>query len=317
MDINIITNRIIYLGIFVLIGFFGVILRYIKQSASDGISTALTKICLPCLVITGFSSFDMDLNHLKGGLYILAMSFTLIFILYILGKCCAKIIGCKGYTASAHAFLTACGNVSFMGYPIITAVLGAEGLYYAMFYTLANDLVVWTFAVFSLTKGCNKKNSNIILNALNPNTLSLIGGFVLMISGIKIPTVIYDPMEALGNCTVPLSMFFIGMTIASIKPAKFLGLWKSLFVVLIKMLVVPVLLIFAFSFLNKFNTIPEIALIASILQVAAPSGIAYAIVSKTYGGDYEYASQTVFITTILSFITMPFVYFLIYNIGSF
>lgn len=316
MDISIITNRIVYLGIFVLIGFFGVIIKYIKPSVSEGVSAVLTKICLPCLVITGFASFDMDLNRLKGGLFILIMAFVIIFILYLLGKCFAKILGLKGYTASAHAFLTACGNVSFVGYPIITAVLGAEGLYYAMFFTLANDMVVWTFSVFSLT-GHSKKNSNIIMNALNPNTISLIGGFILMVLGIKIPAVIFEPMQALGSCTVPLSMFFIGMTIASIKPSKFLTLWKSLFIVLIKMLVVPILLIFTFSFLNKLNVMPETALIASILQVAVPSGTAYAILAKTYGGDYEYASQCVFVTTILSFLTIPLVYFLIYNIGTF
>ena len=107
MDINIITNRIIYLGIFVLMGFFGVILKYIRPSVSDGISAALTKICLPCLVITGFASFDMDFERLKGGLYILIMSFVLIYILYLSGKCFAKILGLGGYTASAHSYLTA------------------------------------------------------------------------------------------------------------------------------------------------------------------------------------------------------------------
>ena len=186
-----------------------------------------------------------------------------------------------------------------------------------MFFTLANDMVVWTFGVISLTKGSNRKNGNVLLNLLNPNTLSLIGGFVLMVMGIKIPAILYEPMQAFGNCTVPLSMFFIGMTIASIKPAKFLALWKSLFIVLIKMIVVPILLIFTFSFLKKFNIIPEIALITSIMQVAVPSGTAYAIISKTYGGDYEYASQCVFITTVLSFLTIPFVYYMIYNLGSF
>lgn len=317
LDINIITSRIIYLGIFVLLGFFGVILKYIKPSASEGISSILTKFCLPCLVITGFTSFDLDLERLKSGIYILIMAYTLIYILYLLGKCFAKILGLTGYTASAHAFLTACGNVSFMGYPIITAVLGAEGLYYAMFFTLANDMVVWTFGVVSLTKGSNRKNGNLLLNLLNPNTLSLVGGFILMVLGIKIPSVLFEPMEALGNCTVPLSMFFIGMTIASIKPAKFLGLWKSLFIVIVKMLLVPVLLIFVFSAIKKFEIIPEIALIASIMQVAVPSGTAYAIISKTYGGDYEYASQCVFLTTVLSFVTIPLVYYLIYNLGSF
>lgn len=317
MDINIITSRIIYLGIFVLLGFFGVLLKYIKQSASEGISTILTKFCLPCLVITGFTSFDLNLDRLKSGLLILITAYVLIYILYLLGKCFAKILGLTGYTASAHAFLTACGNVSFMGYPIITAVLGAEGLYYAMFFTLANDMVVWTFGVISLTKGSNKKNGNLLLNLLNPNTLSLVGGFILMVMGIKIPSVLFEPMQALGNCTVPLSMFFIGMTIASIKPAKFLNLWKSLFIVLIKMLVMPVLLIFIFSFLRQFNIMPDVAFIASILQVAVPSGTAYAIISKTYGGDYEYASQCVFITTVLSFVTIPFIYYLIYQLGSF
>jgi len=316
MDIGIITGRIIYLGIFVLLGFFGVILKYIKISASEGISAVLTKICLPCLVITGFASFDMDLNRLKGGLYILIMAFSIIFLLYLLGKCFARVLGLKGYTASAHSFLTACGNVSFVGYPIITAVLGAEGLYYAMFYTLANDMVVWTFSVFSLAGG-NRKNSSILLNVFNPNTISLVGGFLLMILGIKIPAVIFEPMQALSNCTVPLSMFFIGMTIASIKPSKFLALWKSLFIVLIKMLVVPIILIFVFSFLNKLSTMPTTALITTILQVATPSGTAYAILAKTYGGDYEYASQCVFVTTILSFITIPVIYYLIYNFGAF
>ncbi len=317
MEASVITSQIVYLGIFVLIGFFGVLFKYIKPSVSDGVSVVLTRLALPALVLSSFSTFELDAERLKNGMYMLIASYLLIFLLLAIGKAFAKILGLSGVSASAHAYLTACGNVSFMGYPIITAVLGTDGLYYAMLYVLANDSVVWSLSLYSLAKLTGKKNENVILKLLNPNTISLIAGFIIMIFGVKFPTFIAAPLKTLGNCTIPLSMLFIGMTLATIKPTKLLNLWKSLFIVIIKMLIVPIILIFALSFFNKFGIIASTGLMVLILLCAMPSGTAYAVLAKSYGGDYEYAAQSISLTTICSFFTIPLIYYLITNLGTF
>jgi len=315
--IDIITDRIIFLGILVLTGYISTLLKYTKPSIGDGISLCLTNLTIPALVLSSFSTIDMNANRLKSGLFVLIASYALIFILIGLGKIFSKALKLKGVTASAHTYLTACGNVTFMGYPIISAVLGNEGLYYAMLYMLANNTVIWILSIYSILKCHGKKSGNLALKLLNPSSISLILGFAIMVFDINIPSFLLKPMEALGECTTPMSMIFIGITLATIKFSKFLNIWKGLIIVLVKMIVVPIILILALPLFNYYDVMSHIAISSVILQCAMPSTSIYAVLSKTYGGDYEYAAQNILITTVCSFFTIPFIYYLLTAWGNF
>ncbi len=315
-DISIITEKIIFLGIFALIGFVSTFLRYTKPTLSEGISTTLTRLTIPALVISSFSTLDMDAQRLKNGLLMLIISYLLIFFLIFLGKLCAKFLGLRGVTASAHTYLTACGNVTFMGYPIITAILGTEGLYYAMLYVLANDTVIWVLSVYSIAKCTGKKHENMLKKLLNPSTISLLLGFLVMLFNVKFPPAILSPMQTLGACTIPLSMIFIGITLATIKFSKLLNCLKGFVIVLVKMLLVPGVLISLMPLFDSFGIISATGIVVLILQCAMPSTSIYAVLSKTYGGDPEYAAQNIMITTGMSFFTIPFIYYLITNFNG-
>lgn len=312
---QVIMDQIFYLGLIVLIGFLVIKTKYIKETVSNGLSAYLVRISVPCLVISTFASMDFTAEKLKSGALVLIISYAIIGLLLGAGKAVAKLLHFSKVGEIAHTYLSACGNVIFLGYPIVSALFGKEGLYYAMLYALANDSVVWSLSVFSLLRVNNKKE-NVLRKLFNPNTVSLLIGIVIMITGFRFPDVIQRALEGIGGTTTPVSMLFIGMTLATIKLSEFSNLWKAFFAVLMKMLLMPVILMYLFSALQGWIAIPAMGLVVIILEAAMPCQSIYAALAKEYGGDVSYATQCILVTTVCSFFTLPFIYFLIERMGT-
>lgn len=312
----IIIDKISFLGLIVLVGFLALKLKYVKESIRDGLSALLMRFTVPCLILSTFSSMDMDLAKLKSGGIVILISYLLIGLFFLIGAGAARLLRLQGTTRLAHSFLSACGNAVFLGYPVISAIFGKEGLYFAMLYALANDSILWTMAVFTLAKG-GKRKEPLLWKVLNPTAIALIAGVVIMVTGFAFPPLIQSMLTDVGAVTTPVSMLFIGLTLGTIRFAELRQVWKSFFIVFVKMLVIPICLIFLFSGIQGWVGVPAVGLCTIILQCAMPSPSIYAVLAKEYGGDVSYATECILVTTLCSFFTLPFIYYLIQSLGLF
>jgi len=313
MDIIIILNQFIVLSILIVTGVIGARTGVITQFVKDAISKLVFNITLPLLIITTFSNMPVNKEMITNGLWVFAFSNFGILMFLGLGYYTSRILRLNKNNSGIHTIHTSFGNIVFLGFPVINSLFpGGEGLFYAALFHLTTTYFVWTLGVYLLAaKHVNLKQN--LKNLLNPNTVAFMIGITMMITGLKIPEVAYNALSGMGNTTIYLSMLYIGSMLAY---TNIQGVFKRkdiIFLSLNKLIVGPVLLLIIVNLIIGFTAIElsNMAKTVLVLQSAMPSMSIIVIMAKNYGANDQNATENVFLTTILSIITLPFLYYLI------
>ncbi len=307
MDLTVIIEQIIKLFIVIAIGFAAAKSGYLPVDAKDFISKVIVKITLPLLIITSMMSKELSQDTAINALIAAMSAIAVVVVLYGVGLFTAKLFRLKEPTKTVHALLSATGNVVFLGYPVITAVYGTDGLFYAVIYGIVNDAFLWSIGVYLVNKSSGKGSSkDAFKKLLNPNTISCVLGIVLMLLGVKLPNVLHETLSGVGSLTTNLSMLFIGMVLATIDIRKIYKRVSMLSIIILKMIVTPV---FAAFLLSLFG-VNAITCGAIVLQIAMPAQTVMSIITNEAGSDVSYAAEYIFLSTVLSIGTLPLVYYL-------
>ena len=132
-------------------------------------------------------------------------------------------------------------------------------------------------------------------------------GLIMLVAGLKLPEVLHSSLSTVGSATTPLSMLFIGATMARADIVSALKRPAVYILSAVKMIIAPVVLVLLLNILpTGFMNIT--AMLALILQVEMPSQTMFAILAKEYNLDSKYAVEVIFITTMLSLLTLPLMY---------
>ncbi|MCL2688216.1 MAG: AEC family transporter [Chitinispirillia bacterium] len=305
-----VVNPISFLAFLVLTGYIGERTQYVPK-IRESLSQIITRITLPVLVVVSLSNQNLSDIPIFNILIVLASGVTAISLLLIINYPLGKLLRVPLERQLIHSFLGSFGNVIFLGYPVILYLFGEIGLLYAIIFSMANELIVWTFGAYLLNSKSqvNAKKWD-IKYLFNPNTVSFIIGISMLLLGLRFPSIVNAPLERLGAATTPLSMLFIGSILARtelIKAIKNVSIWS---VCLIKMILIPSLFMFgAGLFFPSIQDINIIMLSVIALQMAMPSQTNLSVLADRYNSDPEYAAQTIFVTTLFSAITLPLMYF--------
>ncbi len=307
MDLTIIIEQIIKLFIVIAIGFAAAKSGYLPVQYKEIVSKVIKQITLPLLIITSMMSKKLTEDALVNTGITVASAVVVIVALYGAGIVTARFFRLGEPTKTVHALLSATGNVVFLGYPVISAVYGAEGLYYAVIYGIINDIFLWSIGVYLVNRSTGKDNSKeAIKKLLNPNTISCLLGIVFMLLGVKLPAILFDTLSGVGHLTTNLSMLFIGMVLATVNIKKIYKRVTMLSIIILKMVVTPAI---AALLLKMFGVNP-ITCGAIVLQIAMPAQTVISIITNEAGSDVSYAAEYIFLSTVLSIGTLPLVYYL-------
>lgn len=307
---DIIQDRIFMLACLILIGYVAEKTGYLKNIAQT-ISKIITRITLPLLVITTLSAQGFD-AYTAGGAGITALvAAVVIGVMLVFGHIISRVLRLGKEKADVHTCLSAFGNVIFIGYSLIGAIYGERGIFYAAFYALVNDCMLWTLGVLIISRESGSRLD--FKKLVNPSTISFTIGLVMYFFGLKLPGVVGEAASAVASTTVPLSMIFIGSTLAAINLKSMGGDLACLLLAVQKMVLAPVIAYFILAGLNLVFHISVESMVVPIivLEAAMPCQTVFAIMISEYKSDTQYAALCIFVTTILSLITLPVVYRLI------
>lgn len=306
-----IINPIFFLAFLTLIGYIAEKMKYVEK-IHVGLSRVIVFITLPVLVIVSLSNIDVDEIPIFNIFIIIISGIVVIFLLLIINYFTGKLLRIPPERKLIHSFLGSFGNVIFLGYPIALFLFGKIGLLYAIIFSIVNELIVWTFGAYFLNRNSQTDIKKWDIKYLiNVNTISFIIGITMLLFKLRFPDIINAPLERLGSATTPLSMLFIGSILARtklIKAIKNLSIWS---VCIIKMILIPVLYIFVIKLL--FPSVQDVNIImlsVVVLQIAMPSQTNLSVLAYRYKSDSEYTAQTIFVTTLISSLTLPLIYFL-------
>ncbi len=310
MGFEVVARQITMLAIIMLIGFIGVKTKYLNPDLKGSISKLILCITLPLLNITAITGQTLRPDMLKNAALLILIELCAIAILLLVGTLVAKLFRLPPATKTIHTCMSAFGNVIFLGYPLITALYGQEGLFYAIVYALINDGIVWTIGVYLIAKSTGTNSKSSLKKLINPNTIAFTIALIMLACGLRLPNMLHETLSSVGSMTTCLSMLFIGITLGTIDLKGIYKRFSVYFIVLFKMLLVPLLLVFLLSRLPLDRTLLGVL----ILEAAMPVQTILTVVANDFGSDYRYATECVFITTLLSLITLPGMYWLMLQI---
>lgn len=313
METQIILSQIFILAVVVIIGVIGAAVKVITAETKDMLSKVIFNISLPLMLFTNFLKLEATPRLLANSFVVLSITGFVVFFLLLVGWLSSRIYGIQGREAAVFRTHSMFGNTIFLGFPLINALFGPEGLLYASMYQLISNVIMWTVGVIVLTyeNGASWKKN--LKKVINPNTIATLTGFTFFILSIKLPKLLVTPLSELGAANTWLSMLYIGAMLYLADTAGFFRR-KSIFVLSAnRLLLAPVMLIMFFSISAiLLNAAPDKTVTSVIiLEASMPCMASVVIMARELGADDHLAVGNVFVSTILSILTLPVILMLI------
>ena len=304
-DTLILLNRLASIACLVLAGVFIMKKNLLTVHGEKVISILLNRIALPAMIIAAYVKMELTSNLIRNvGIIIVGA-----LVVYGLNYCHALIrIKQNPLPATSRSvFLNGAihANTAFLAFPLLAAVFGSEGLFYATIYYMVDNILFTTIGM--------RRFTTVTGFQLPPVTISLLIGVALMIIfnviGFDVTgTFPYLVCNDLGLMTTPLAFIFMGMIIYDFKIKTVLNnrLAQKLF--LVKMIIIPLFL--ALILLIFKGSIATILIMVILVQASMPSLSILISMSYEYKQDTKLAASIVVISHTLAIITVPILFYI-------
>lgn len=293
------------LSLFILIG-IGYLIRkkgILGDREVSGLTNIVIIISMPAAII---NSMNIDFSNDKLYYTIIIIIFSIISYIakYIIGILFNKFLKNEKEKSSIYSLMILFSNCGFMGIPVVEAIYGKEGLFYAAIVNVCFSIVTWTLGIKIVSEGANKGHkANIRELVRNPGIVSVIIGFLVFLFHIKFPEFIKKPLEIMSSTMTPLAMFSIGAFLTETNIKSVFKDYKIIFNSSIRLIVFPVISILIIKLFHISEDIKGILILLEAMPVAST----VAIFAKQFNSDYELASKGIFLSTLLSLITIPII----------
>lgn len=310
---------VVFLLLLALPGFIFAKLKMLPQKTAEALSTIVLYCCQSVLVITSFQKrayeSQIGLNMLYCALLatiVHIIMFAILKLVFIKRSADDKIRVVK--------YASVFSNCGFMGLPFLQSLFSGaaqtEVLIYGAVIIAVFNLLNWTFGVYIMTGDKKQVSPKKIL--LNPVIVSLVIGFLLFVILQKplidtapedsfmdgVLTKFMQSMNYLADMVTPCSMIVIGIRLANVNFRQlFLDKWAYI-VAFFKLIVMPFIAILAVAFLPINSEVQY----AVFFLLAMPTATSTAMFAVKFGGDGDFASVAVLLSTVLSVITIPLMF---------
>lgn len=311
MQSSIILYQIAILAILVVVGIIATHFKIITERVRKGLGDLVFDITLPLLIVTTFARIELNTEIIRNSGLVFLFAYLALGTMYLVGAISSRFLKLKGNQRAVYLMHHMFGNIVFLGFPLMDALFpGGEGLLYAAVFQLASNSIMWTFGVWVFLKGNNGRRGEIWKKLLNSNTIAFFVGLLLMFFRIRLPDIVFEPLNGLGKSTIYLSMLYIG---AMLMQTHVRGTLRKPHVFLLsfnKLLLVPFLLGIIINLLSYwlFPGFGSVARMVVLMEASMPCMATIVVMAHKFGSDDQLATENVFVSTIFSLLTIPLVY---------
>ena len=183
------------------------------------------------------------------------------------------------------------------------SIFGDAAIFYTTVFNMVFNMSVYTYGLYIINMGSEAKIDVTWQKIMSPATYSCILALIVYLAHFHAPHVITHTITTVGDITTPLAMMIIGATLARIPFKTVFDEFRLYPYTLLKQLILPIIAYYLLSSVIKDPLILGVTLIC----IAMPVGNSAVLFTNLYGGNNELAAKSVFITTIISIITIPII----------
>ena len=286
------------LSALILLGLVLTKLHLLDEKGSAVLSTLVVHVFNPALIISSVcegglqTQGDTVIEAIICGVFLYALLILIAIVVYMRSKALKEEVSiCK--------MIVIFSNTAFVGYPILRALYGDFAVFVFSLMHLPFNILIFTYGRSLLQKGNHQKMT--VKDIFSIGTVSSIVALILYFGNISVPVRVADFFGILGDACVPLSMIVIGVSLAHASWKNVLKSKNINMVVFLRLIVLPILIAWITLPLpiSTFNR--ELLVISGAL----PAGSMIVVLAKEYKANDGLASAGVFLTTLLSVVTIP------------
>jgi len=279
---------------FILLGLFGARKNWIGPQAVTGMTNILVYFVAPGVVIQAFNrQFSSDRLRDLG---IVAVVDIAAFVLAIfLGWLLFHRVSDPDRRRNLR-FAAIYSNAGFLGLPLVQALLGPDGVFFAVIFVVAFNVFVWTQgrSMFVGKAGLQEVLSN-------PVIPSMVVGIVLFLFSVHLPGILVTGIGYLAALNAPLSMFVVGASLAAVRWRTFASdpwVWVA---TAVRNVLIPTLAVVALWPVP----LPVEARLTILIPLACPVAAYLVMFSVLHETDTDFPARLVSLSTLVSVLTLP------------
>lgn len=293
-------QQVIILFLLIIVGYVIRKLNIVSDAINKEIGNLVINVALPAYLIVSMNQ-PFSVEMLKTSGIFVVMSFAVYAGFSISAKGFSKLIRVEGKERDVFEYTLLFSNVGYMGYPVVQVVFGTQGVFYTAVYNLSFSVLVWSYGVYLMNRNSDHKEKR--KGFLNPGLVAVLIGFALFAFSIELPVPISATLKMIGDTTTPLSMMFIGFILAQTEMGTIMREWKVFAISFIRLIVQPASVWLVLRILGVEGMLLNIPVLIASMPAAANT----AIIASKYGSDYQLAAKLIYISTLLSVVTIPIV----------
>lgn len=193
------------------------------------------------------------------------------------------------------------GNVAYLGYPVIASAFPGSEAEVSIIISIYT-LVLFSLGIFILEgsrehpKGWHQILARI---AVNPFIVAIALGFIFIGLDIPVPALLYEALAMIRGSASAVVLISLGIFLAHRIPLR--RVWRPTLVVSVLRLAVVPLLFYAIA--GAIGLADTRAV--SVVEAAMPLAVTPFALSSMYPMDREVLVTSIFVTTVLSALTLP------------
>ncbi|RKD94654.1 AEC family transporter [Halopiger aswanensis] len=254
-------------------------------------------VALPALIFV--STYDRDIGELLSP----ALLGGLLFVLFATAGIAWLVHRNRSSTPRRSVAIVQSyhSNLGYLGLPLVAATFNDDvtAIASVVLGVVTLTQLPLTIVVLSTLNGAGAAIGDEIRGlATNPVLAALVGGLAVGSVGISIPGPAATGLDVLGMLSLPLALLCVGASLQVDLPSVDLGATGS--VIALKIVCMPAIAWLVFSVLAVDAT----TLTATVVMLGTPSAVSTFVFATELGGDKEFASLNVFLTTLVSIATL-------------
>ena len=208
----------------------------------------------------------------------------------------------KGVAMAVLLFM----NNGFVGFPVIEVVFGTEAVFYASLSNIPFNILLYTIGMMQLSGGASGQKIS-FKSILTTPMVATIAAIALFFLRVRVPLVLADTISSLAAATIPMSMLIIGTSLGNISLKSAFGDWRAYALSFIKLIICPIAV---WAVLKVFIS-NELMIGILVILAACPTAMVLTVLCVQHQLDEALSSKTIFLSTVFSAVTIPFIVWLL------
>ncbi|HJJ30710.1 MAG TPA: AEC family transporter [Methanocorpusculum sp.] len=302
MDILFSINNVLILLLLVIVGYVVRKINVIPAAGMPILSKFLLYFAVPSSIIMSMQiPFTADLLGNIGLIFLVSAIFYAIAI--AVGWFLPNILHAKKEHYGIMRYSVIFASTLFMGVPVISMTFGEMGVFYASIFNVLFVILAYTLGVWILLRKSGNDVKISLKDMITPPVIGIVIGLIFFFTSITIPEPFAGALTFLGGITVPLSFFVIGGFLANVRIKNIFNNYRLYIISLVSLLLIP----FLYKIIAGCIITDPTIMSTTLILAAMPAAVNVVLLSQEFKMDSEFASQCVFIMTVISLITLPII----------